>query len=280
MTQIKSNDDNHWNEETSLNFINYGRYFIPYRQYQMKVITGLLSSLEGENYILDLCCGEGFLDELILDTFPKITITGLDGSDEMLHHARERMKRFGNRFTGDKFELGSNDWRNSSNKVNAVVSSWAIHHLNGPQKQGLFTDIHKMLAQDGIFIIADVIAHPDKIGSQQSAEALDDFVLARSLELDGNHAAFEFFCKEGWNIFRFLDPEDIDKPSPLFDQLKWLGIAGFSNVDVHWMFAGHAIFSARKTCAPGDSQTQKKYLWKLLYSRIYAGSRINEQDIM
>ena len=84
------------------------------------------------------------------------------------------------------------------------------------------------------------------MGGQQAAEALDDVVRWRSIGLDGNTAAFEFFRKEGWNIFRYLDPEDIDKPSPLFDQLKWLEQSGFSNVDVHWMLAGHAIFSARK----------------------------------
>ena len=88
------------------------------------------------------------------------------------------------------------------------------------------------------------------MGEQQAAEALDDVVRRRSIKLDGNIAAFEFFRKEGWNIFRYLDPEDIDKPSPLFSQLKWLEQSGFSNVDVHWMLAGHAIFSARKSDIP------------------------------
>jgi len=27
-------------------------------------------------------------------------------------------------------------------------------------------------------------------------------------------------------MHRYLDPDDIDKPSPLFDQLKWLEMAG------------------------------------------------------
>ena len=46
--------------------------------------------------------------------------------------------------------------------------------------------------------------------------------------------------------FWYLDPDDIDKPSPLFDHLQWLEDAGFVDVDVHWMLAGHALFSARK----------------------------------
>ena len=45
-----------------------------------------------------------------------------------------------------------------------------------------------------------------------------------------------------------------DKPSPLFDQLKWLDEAGFTDVDVFWMKAGHAIFSGRKP-NPDENKT-------------------------
>lgn len=246
MIEKQPGESNHWSEETSLAFINYGRYFIPEREHQMQVISGLLAEVKGETHIVDLCCGEGLLDELILEAYPTFNVQGFDGSAEMLRRAQERLSRFGNRFTCQRFELASSDWRKPEQTINAVISSMAIHHLTGPQKQTLFTDVFKMLAPNGILIIADIIAHPDKMGEHQAAEALDNVVRRRALELDGNTAAFEFFSREGWNIFRYLDPEDIDKPSPLFDQLKWLEHSGFSNVDVHWMLAGHAIFSARK----------------------------------
>ena len=47
-------------------------------------------------------------------------------------------------------------------------------------------------------------------------------------------------------MYRYFDPEDIDHPSRLFDQLKWLEQAGFADVDVYWMLAGHALFGGRK----------------------------------
>lgn len=249
MTEKNLTEANHWSEETSQVFINYGRYFVPQREVQMQIISDLLSTLKGENLILDLCCGEGLLDELILDAHPTFTIQGLDGSVEMLHRARERLSRFGNRFMGSQFELASTDWRKPGQTIHAVISSMAIHHLTGPQKHELFRDLFKMLAGNGVLIIADVVAYRDKMGSHQAAEALDEVVRKRSMELDGNLSAFEYFDREGWNIFRYLDPEDIDKPSPLLDQLKWLEQSGFSNIDVHWMLAGHAIFSARKQVA-------------------------------
>jgi len=235
-----------WSEETSRLFMNYARYFVPERELQMRIITALLSALDGPALILDLCCGEGLLDELILDTFPAFTLLGLDGSEEMLQQAWKRLARFGSRFSRKKFDLAGMDWRTPALPPAAVVSSLAIHHLTGAQKQALFVDIFEMLAEKGLFIIADVIEHPDETGRRLAAEALDEYVRSRSLELDGNTNAFDFFQREGWNIFRQLGPEDIDKPSPLFDQLKWLEQAGFTQIDLAWMLAGHAIFSASK----------------------------------
>jgi len=46
-------------------------------------------------------------------------------------------------------------------------------------------------------------------------------------------------------MYHHLDDESYmahDKPSTLCNQLKWLDIAGFSKVDVLWMYAGHAIY--------------------------------------
>jgi tRNA (cmo5U34)-methyltransferase len=246
MTEKNPGRSNRWSEKTSLDFIQYGRYFVPDRQYQVRVINGLLAALEGQGHLLDLCCGEGLLDEALLEANPGITILGLDGSTEMLRRARERMSRFEDRFSARRFDLASREWRRPKQVVHAVFSSLSIHHLSGPQKQALFADVFELLAPDGTFIIADVVAQADEMGRRQAADALDEAVRRRSLELDGNTGAFDYFRREGWNIFRHLDPEDIDKPSTLFDQLKWLEQAGFSGVDVHWMLAGHAIFSGRK----------------------------------
>jgi tRNA (cmo5U34)-methyltransferase len=239
-------DQTGWSEETSHLFIDYGRYLVPERDYQMRIIAALLSYLEGPCVILELCCGEGLLAELLLDSFPTFTVHGLDGSIEMLQHARERLRRFESRFQCGVFDLASADWRKPGFSVHAVVSSLAIHHLIGSQKEELFIDVYKMLEDGGAFVIADIIDPQNEAGKRIAAEAWDEVVRQRSMEIDGNTEVFEFFEREGWNTFWYLDPEDIDKPSALLDQLKWLEHAGFVEVDVHWMLAGHAVFSARK----------------------------------
>jgi tRNA (cmo5U34)-methyltransferase len=77
-----------------------------------------------------------------------------------------------------------------------------------------------------------------------AAQGWDAAVRQRSLAIDGDEKAYDYFVETGWNYFRHPDP--IDKPSPLPAQLKWLEQAGFVEVDVLWLQAGHAIFGGWK----------------------------------
>jgi len=236
----------HWTEDLSRQFLDYGRYFVPEREEQMQRIAALLGDLNRGSTILELCCGEGLLAEVILNTYPSYTIRAFDGSPEMLARARSRLDRFNGRFQCEPFDLASTSWRILTAPVNAVISSLAIHHLSGAQKHALFRDVFQMLVPGGVLIIADVLEVVGMVGKNLAAEEWDQAVRQRSLKLDGDDQAFNFFKTECWNMHRYLDPEDIDKPSPIFSQLKWLEDVGFSGIDVNWLFAGHAIFSARK----------------------------------
>lgn len=235
-----------WNEEVSRQFLDFGRYIVPERERQVQTLTGLLAGLSSDSTLVELCCGEGLLAEAILEAYPDYRMIALDGSEEMLARTKKRLARFGNRAESRKFDLAASGWRRFDIPIQAFVSSLAIHHLAGLEKRALFQDLYRMLGSGGRVAIADVVQIRDPIARKLEAEQWDEAVRQRSIELDGNMAAFEFFQREGWNMYRYLDPEDIDKPSPLFDQLKWLAEVGFVDVEVNWTFAGHAIFSAVK----------------------------------
>ena len=234
--------ENRWDEALSEEFIDYGRYFVPDREGQIEIIVDLLPKLEAPLRIIELCCGEGLLAEAILDRYPESTLLGFDGSQAMLNRAGERLKRFGNRFRASLFNLADLGWRTLDGPFQAVVTSLAVHHLTGQDKAVLFSDVYKMISPGGAFLIADILdpVHPQS--KALAASAYDRIVEQRARALDGDTRAFDFFQREGWNIFHYLDPDDIDKPSPLFDQLKWLEDAGFRDVDVFWVQAGHAVF--------------------------------------
>ncbi len=237
---------NHWDEETSKRYLDYGKYFIPAREQQMRIMLDLLRGLPQPCTILELCCGEGLLAELILSELPGANYLGMDGSRVMLEKANERLASFAERYQLRQFELADRSWRKLEHPVQAVVSSLAIHHLDGAGKQMLFEDVYSLLAAGGVFITADMIEPATPVGRSVAADAWDEVVRQRSIELDSSTAGLDFFLGEGWNTYRYLDPDDIDHPSRLYDQLKWLDSAGFGDLDVHFFQAGHALFSGWK----------------------------------
>jgi tRNA (cmo5U34)-methyltransferase len=246
MTPDETQSNGNWSEQASQIFIDYGRYFVPDRELQIEAFCDLIPARTQPFNILELCCGEGLLAGALLERFSACTVYGFDGSPAMLDRARHNLARYGERFQTQLFDLADRSWRRPGWPVQAVVSSLAIHHLDGQQKQELFQDLYGLLAVGGIFAIADVIAPASQAGTQLAANMWDAAVRQRGLELDGNTDAFSYFERERWNMYRYFEPDDIDKPSRLLDQLKWLEQAGFASVDVYWMRAGHSLFGGQK----------------------------------
>jgi len=234
-----------WDERISQTFIDYGRYFVPERERQFQIIVDLVPRFEQPG-IIELCCSEGLLSQMLLEQIPACIVYGFDGSAEMLQRAKERLARFGERFQAKPFDLFAKSWRKTDHPVHTVVTSLAIHHLDGAQKRELFHEVYNLLLPGGSFIMADIVEPAHPLGWRLAAKAWDEAVRERALELDGTSDGFDFFEGERWNIFRHFDPKDLDKPSRLLDQLKWLELAGFVDIDVYWMSAGHAIFSGWK----------------------------------
>jgi len=235
-----------WDEKDSQDFIDFGRFFVPEREVQIATICGMIPD-PGDGHIVELCCGEGLLSRALLERFPAATVHGFDGSPAMVEHARAALSGFPGRFESRLFDLADRSWRVFPWPVRAVVSSLAIHHLDGRGKKALFRDMVGALAPGGVVVIADVIQPASPAGVALAARAWDDAVRRRSLELTGDLRAHEVFRNEGWNFYAAAEPDPVDKPSPLLDQLHWLAEAGLTDIDVFWMKAGHAIFGGTRT---------------------------------
>lgn len=233
-----------WNESNSQTFIENGRYFVPDREWQIQAICALLPSRPEPFTILELGCGEGLLAEALLTHFPQATLYGLDGSLKMLQTANLHLQHFGNRFQSQPFDLFGHEWRTTTWQASAIVSSLTIHHLDDSQKAALYRDLFAMLRPGGVLVIADIVQPAGPQATQLAARTWDESVRQRSLALSGSLAFHQRFQEIEWNTF--LYPDEIDKPSRLYDQLKWLETAGFQNVDIYWLKAGHAIFGGVK----------------------------------
>ena len=232
-----------WDEQNSQEFIDLADCIVPERKLQTEIICSLVSARQHPFIILDICCGEGLLAEALLNRFKKAIVIGLDGSETMLKYAQERLSGYGDRFRVKKFDLRADDWRDPSTPMDAVVSSLALHHLTGYQKQKFYQDMFRLLSNGGEILIADLIAPPGAEAVQLAARLWDDIVRQRAKET-GKQSVWEVFKNDHWNTYTF--PDEMDKPSGLFEQLKWLDDSGFSEIDVYWMKAGHVVFGGRK----------------------------------
>lgn len=225
-------------------FARYGDAFVPRRAEQAEIVVDLLNSVPpGE--VLDLCCGEGRLSAEFLLRDPSRRVALLDGSKEMLSLAEGRLADFAGRVRTVRADIADRSWREPA-RYAGVMTSLAVHHLDGPGKQQLYRDVFAMLIPGGVFVMADLMEPATQVGREVAARGWDEAVHQASHEQFGGDAAERAFTATGWNYYRLSGPDPIDKPSSVAQHLNWLGAAGFQGVDVVWMYAGHAVITATK----------------------------------
>jgi SAM-dependent methyltransferase len=166
--------------------------------------------------ILDLGSGEGRLVGLLLDRLPEATAVALDFSDEMLGrlHARfdadARVSICAHDLSAPLPDLGAFD---------AVVSSFAIHHLVDARKRALYDEVHARLAPGGVFLNLEHVA-------SATPELHVWFLAALGLAPEED------------------DPSN--KLAPVETQLQWLREIGFTDVDCHWKWRELALLAGVK----------------------------------
>jgi tRNA (cmo5U34)-methyltransferase len=234
-----------WREDDSALFIDYGRAFTPDRERQQAIICELVASVAPAR-VVELCCGGGEQARLLLERLPEARLLALDGSPTMLEQTRTTCAAYGDRLTVRSFDLAASDWRDLQPAPDAVCSSLAVHHLDGAQKQALFADLHAALRPGGVFVLADLVRPASEAGWRIAAEDWDRAVAERSQRLYGDDRARKKFAELRWNYFWWPDDNNIDQPSSAAEHVAWLAEAGFEAIELHFLIAGHAIFSARK----------------------------------
>jgi len=235
-----------WREEDSRSFIDYGTVYTPSRQEQMSMVASIVPAQREERFVaVDLACGAGLMSAALLERFPGCTVIGLDGSQVMLDATRDNLSAYGDRVELRIFDLRRTNWlERLPPTVRCFVSSLAIHHLDAPEKQALFTGLASRLEPGGALLIVDLVEPVNEYARRAYGEAWDAAVRDQSLRLTGDLASYDRF-RDGWN--HYVTPDvDFDKPSGLFEQLEWLREAGLSQVDCFWLRAGHAIYGGYK----------------------------------
>jgi len=168
-----------------------------------------------------------------------------DGSPLMLENAKKHLSRLPNKAHFEMFDLNDFEQSKFPKSFQAVVSSLAIHHLEDKRKQELFKYINDLLPHNGLFVVVDVILPSCLEAVKIAAEDWDIAAYKQSIDVTGSFDAYKIFQDDKWNIYHYWDDKEYmayDKPASLYNQLKWLDNAGFSKIDVLWLYAGHAIY--------------------------------------
>jgi tRNA (cmo5U34)-methyltransferase len=242
----------HWSEDNSADFLELGELFVPARAEQLATLVDLVPAQPTETFtVVELGAGAGHLAQAILEQFPHCHYVALDGSERMREHLSRHLARLGDRVEIRPFELAEQAWRQTlPSPLRCVLSSLCVHHLTGPQKRQFFAEMEQRLEPGGSLLLADVVEPTGPLIAHLFARQYDEIVREQSLVQRGNLSGYEQFNEMRWNYFRYdyasADPDPIDHPSPLSDQLSWLGEAGFGVASCFWMRAGHAIYGGYK----------------------------------
>lgn len=232
-----------WTEDTSAAFRDLSHYAVPERELQLETILALIPEPGGDALAMEICCGAGELTASMLARFPTLRVLALDGSESMLEATCAAAGTTADRLQTGLIDIAETGWRVPPEPLHAVVSSLAIHHLDGAGKQRLFADIHAALRPGGVFVMADLIEPATAAGRRVAGDAWDAETRRRALDTDGTLDGYERFQSEDWNYYRLPGPDPVDRPSSVADLFDWMRAAGFAGVDLHWMKAGHVIMS-------------------------------------
>ena len=173
----------------------------------------------GAERVLDLGSGDGRLLDLVLRRCPRAWGVALDFSPTMLDGLRARFEKTGGveivRHDLDQPlpELGSFD---------AVVSSFAIHHVDHPRKRALYREIWERVAPGGVFCNLEHVASPTPRLHQ------------------GFLAAIGYTTATEDPSNRLLD---------VWTQLRWLEEIGFTDVDCLWKWREMALLVGTRAAA-------------------------------
>lgn len=121
---------------------------IPHRAEGESVLLDHLS--DQLDRVLDLGCGDGRLLALVLSARPGASGMALDFSPAMLEKAQMRFSDH------PSVEVRAHDLDQPlslTGPFDAVVSSFAIHHVSDRRKQNLYSEVFDLLGPGGIFLI-------------------------------------------------------------------------------------------------------------------------------
>ena len=168
----------------------------------------------GAKNILDIGAGNGRLLDLCLLKCKNAFGTALDFSQTMLDSLHDKYQ------SNEKINIVEHDLNDplpfEAESFDAVVSSFAIHHVDDNRKYRLYNEVWQVLQTGGLFCNLEHVSSPTE---------------------NLHKIFFEKLGAEEDSSNKLLDVET---------QLKWLREIGFEDVDCYWKWRELALIIGKK----------------------------------
>jgi ubiquinone/menaquinone biosynthesis C-methylase UbiE len=123
------------------------------REEQFKKVAVDSMKLTSEDIVLDLACGTATLSILIKQKFPNAEVHGIDGDENILKIAEQKVKQID---IDVKIKKGlSYSLPYPDGMFDKIVTSLFFHHLTDQQKLETILEIKRVLKPNGILVVAD-----------------------------------------------------------------------------------------------------------------------------
>jgi len=234
-------EDSRWSDSRfAQEYRDQADAYVPERRRLIEMAQSLYRHLVKGNQprrILDLGCGDGLMVQELFKVDDGIDATLIDGSQEMLQAAGNRLARF------EKKHLVNASFHDLLKQDPLpetfifVLSSLAIHHLVMAEKEALFEYIYRHLEPGGFFLNIDVVLSP--------TDDLEQWYLMLWQEWIDTHAANSGKASLLTVPQQYKDNKD-NVPDPLLPQLQALERIGFKNVDCYYKYGIFVLFGGSK----------------------------------
>lgn len=204
--------------------------------------------------VLDLACGPGAISDRVLAALPKAAVTAVDHDPMLLEVARGVL---GDRARVLDVDLVEPGWerRLGVDRVDAVLSSTALHWLSPGRLLDVYTAAYRLLPPGGLLLNADHLRFDDHsptlraISERHDTRTQDEGFAAGALRYDEWYAeatripALAALAPERERRFAGRPPQPL---APLDFHLAALRTAGFAEAGTVWQYLDDYVVLARR----------------------------------
>lgn len=192
--------------------------------------------------IIDLGCSLGNLSRALLEAFPEAKVIGIDGAPKLIEIGRRRLgKEPRVSFIVSAFE--ELDWAALPRDCAAVVAVHALEHVAPDMRRRIFSHIHSILRDGGIFLDQEWARDTTPTGvdprDRSRPEHTPEFI--REAIAEGRITE-----EEHWRLWDKLAQPATHHFMELEAQLAALRGAGFPEVSGEWLNEANTLVRARR----------------------------------